>query len=72
MPKHKSPRYDANRRYYEKNRKRILERRKESRDRWKFLESIHTSSLPPIKNIFSFQPSEHENDAGINSYCNRN
>ncbi|CAG8492928.1 1761_t:CDS:2 [Cetraspora pellucida] len=82
MPKHKSPRYAANRRYYEKNRERILERRKKSRARWKFFEdmyeasyihnenlfNIHPSTLPPVENVYNIQSSGRSNLDSIHPY----
>ncbi|CAG8452764.1 13825_t:CDS:2, partial [Cetraspora pellucida] len=52
MHQHKSSRHAANRRYYERNRERILQLRRASRNetraRLQYLENLHYHQLPPI------------------------
>ncbi|CAG8786238.1 16679_t:CDS:1, partial [Cetraspora pellucida] len=60
MPQHKSSRHAANRRYYERNRERILQLRRASRNetraRLQYLENLHNLQLPPIQYILNNTP----------------
>ncbi|CAG8484621.1 32117_t:CDS:2 [Racocetra persica] len=60
MPQHKSSRYAANRRYYEKNRERILKSRKESRARTSNLKCTKWVDQEKYKPSYNVSPTYYE------------